>query len=55
MNAIVKILMERDGYTQEEAESALKEARNRVYDGEDPEDVLLDEFSLEPDYIYDLL
>jgi len=52
---VEKILIKRDGMTSEQAYKALKEARDRVYAGEDPEEVLLDEFGLEPDYIHDLL
>ena len=55
MNAIVKILMERDGLTQREAEQEVKEARVRVRNGEDPEEILYDEFGLEPDYVFDLM
>lgn len=54
MTEVEKILVDR-GYSQEEAREALIEARERVSDGEDPEEVLHDEFGLEPDYIFDLL
>lgn len=30
-------------------------ARERVLDGEDPEEILHYDFGLEPDYVYDLL
>lgn len=52
---IVQILMRRDGMTQEDAEQLLLEARDEVYAGADPEDVLADYFGLEPDYIFELL
>jgi hypothetical protein len=55
MTTVEKILIRRDNYTVEEARRALKEARARVHDGEDPEEILLEEFGLEPDYIFDLL
>lgn len=55
MTDIERILIERDGLSPEEAARALHEAKARVYDGEDPEEVLLDEFGLEPDYILDLI
>ena len=56
MNPIVEILMKRDSMTQEEAEELLEIGRAQVYeDGEDPEDVLLNEFGLEPDYVFDLI
>lgn len=54
MNEIVRILMRRDDMTQEEAEETLAEAREAIYDGEDPEEVLYD-LGLEPDYIFDLI
>lgn len=56
-NPIIKILMERDDCTFEEALELFTEARaafdNEEY--EDPEDVLQDMLGLEPDYIFDLL
>ena len=42
--------------TQAEAADAIAEARRRIYeDGEDPEEVLYEEFGLEPDYVFDLI
>ena len=38
-----------------EARAALDEARERVLEGEDPEEILHDDFGLEPDYVWDLL
>lgn len=55
MSEIVKILMRRDGTTQQEAQDAVIEARGRVRAGEDPEEILYEEFQLEPDYVFDLL
>jgi len=50
------VLMRRDGMTAEEADEMIQEAMERVLeDGEDPEDILHDEFGLEPDYVFDLL
>jgi len=54
-NRIVSILMYRDDMPQDEAEEALRDAKERVADGDDPEEVLEDEFGLEPDYIEDLM
>lgn len=51
---IVQILMRRDGMTQDEAEEALNEAKCEVMSGADPEEVLLEYFGLEPDYIFEL-
>lgn len=51
---LVKIFMNRDGMTKEEAIELVKEMRQRVREGENPEDVLYEE-GLEPDYIFDLI
>ncbi len=51
-----RVLMRRDGMTADEADELIQEARQAVLeDGEDPEDILQDEFGLEPDYTFDLL
>ena len=55
MTTIEKTLMKRDGYTREEASEALREARERVLKGENPEDILYEDFGLEPDYIWELI
>lgn len=55
MNEIVRVLMERDGVEIGEAQEMLEEARKLVREGADPEEVLADEFGLEPDYVFDLL
>ena len=57
-----KVLINRDGYTEEEARNARRYASDELYamleDGDsydDIEDMLLDEYGLEMDYIFDLL
>ena len=55
MSELARILMERDGLTQEEAYEQVRQARLRVSQGEDPEEILHDEFGLEPDYVFSLL
>ena len=55
MNEIVKILMERDRLPRDEAEDQLARARRRVAGGEDLEEILREEFGLEPDCIFDLV
>lgn len=55
MNTVAKILIERDGMTPQEATKLVQDAQQRVMQGEDPEEILRDEFGLEPDYIFDLL
>ncbi len=47
--------MQRDNYTREEAREALRDARQRVLDGENPEEILYKDFWLEPDYIFELI
>ncbi|MBO6177838.1 MAG: hypothetical protein J6O04_01520 [Selenomonadaceae bacterium] len=54
MNKLVKIFMRRDELTHEEAVDLVQEMRERVLDGENPEEVLYDE-GLEPDYIFELI
>lgn len=55
MNPLIAILMRRDGLSLEEASDVLTEAQDLVRQGVDPEDVLREEFGLEPDYLYDLI
>jgi hypothetical protein len=56
MTELMQILITRDDLTRSEAAEAIAEARRRVHeDGEDPEEVLLEEFGLEPDYLFDLI
>lgn len=55
MESLMEILVRRDGMTAREARGAIREARERVLEGEDPEEVLEDEFGLEPDYIFELM
>ena len=50
-----RVLMRRDEMTADEADELIQEARQAVEDGEDPEEILYEEFGLEPDYIFDLL
>ena len=55
MSDLKTVLMTRNGYSSEEADELIEQARERVNNGEDPEDILMDEFGLEPDYVFDLL
>lgn len=55
MESLLEVLMRRDNLTKEEAQDQIKEARARVNAGEDPEEILYEEFGLEPDYIFDLI
>lgn len=55
-NPIVQILIDRDGMTRSEALEMLRDARVEVVrNGADPEEILLNDFCLEPDYLFDLL
>jgi hypothetical protein len=51
---LIKIFMNRDEMSETEATDLVNEMRSRVFDGEDPEEVLYEE-GLEPDYIFDLI
>lgn len=56
MTELKRVLMKRDGLSSKDADTIIQEARELVLEyGEDPEDVLLEELGLEPDYIFDLL
>jgi hypothetical protein len=61
MNKIIKILMERDGMTYEEAKEAYEDTKAELMDAIegnsvlDPEEVLLGELGLELDYIFDFI
>lgn len=56
MKSLKETIMERDGLTSSEADELINIARERIYDeGDDPEEVLHEEFGLEPDYIFDLI
>ena len=50
-NKIIKILMERDDYSYEDAVDHFNECVEYVANGADPEEVLYEELGLEPDYI----
>jgi hypothetical protein len=52
---LFEVLMKRDLVSRAEAEEVINAARKRVAAGEDPEEILLEEFGLEPDYVIDLL
>ena len=60
MNRVVKILMERDGYTETEAKKAVEMLTESIIEAaedgcyEEAEEYLMD-YGLEPDYLDDLL
>lgn len=55
METLREVLIRRDGQAPHEADALIDDARQRVLEGEDPAEVLKEEFGLEPDYIFDLL
>jgi hypothetical protein len=55
MATIRQILMQRDGFTSLEADNLVRDARVRVFNGDNPEEILFEEFGLEPDYIFELI
>jgi hypothetical protein len=59
MESIKEVLMERDGMTEEEAESEIESARDdlheRLAEGKMPYEICNEWFGLEPDYITELI
>ena len=58
MKKIVKILMQRDGLSKEEAEDEVNQFVKRIHAGECPfqlEQDFQDDFGLEPDYFEELI
>jgi hypothetical protein len=55
MNSLVRAVMRREGITEEEAIDSIKETFPMMDEGQCPEEILIDQFSLEPDYLDDYL
>lgn len=61
MNRVIEILIRRDGDTYEEAMERVNECRSEIYDAIEgtsvltPEEVIMGELGLEPDYIFDII
>lgn len=58
--SIIQILMRRDGMTLEEAQDHYDEGRSLILEAicegtEDPEEIMLDFFGLEPDYLDEII
>ena len=53
MSELLVALINQD-YSEAEAIEIISEMRERLYEGEDPEEILY-EYGLEPDYIFDIL
>ena len=56
-NEVIRILMERDGMTKEEAQETLEDVREMLSEADpwEAEDIIADELGLEMDYIFDIL
>lgn len=54
MTTLQEILVTRDGLTKRQTVQLIKSLRERVYKGEDPEQVLK-EIGLKADFIFDLM
>lgn len=55
LSKLVRGIMERDEITAEQAVEIVRDARERIELGEDPEEILVDELGVEIDYIVDLM
>lgn len=61
MKEIIRILMERDGVTYEEAKEMYLDCRSEILDAIsgtsyiDPEEILASELGLEPDYLFNFI
>ena len=54
MSELKNALMSGQGLSADEADKAIEEMREAVYEGEDPEELLYD-YGMEPDYIFDII
>lgn len=55
MTELVKVLIRRGDHTLSEIKEMITDARERFENGENPEEILHEEFGLEPDYLFDLI
>lgn len=55
MESLKQVLMRRDELSAGEAQELIEEAMDRVDAGEDPEEILYEDFGLEPDYVFDII
>ena len=55
-NPVIKILMQRDELTRQEAEEAIEEVKELMIENpDDAAEILMDELGLEMDYLFDIL
>lgn len=56
MDTVVKILMERDGMTKEDALALISETREEILINQsEAEEIMMDNLGLEMDFIFDVL
>ena len=55
METLRKVIKDRDGIDDAEFDDLVEEAADALEAGEDPDDILNDVFSIEPDFVFDLL
>lgn len=55
LDSIRSILKTRDDMDDEDINEMFKDAKQQFEDGADPEEILLNDFGLEPDYVFDLM
>ena len=55
METLLNILINRDGMAPAEAQEFINKAREAVANGADPEEILYEDFGLEPDYLWELV
>lgn len=55
METLKQVIMRRDGLSSQEADDLIDEAKERVLQGEDPEEILAEDFGLEPDYFFNIM
>jgi hypothetical protein len=55
MSELKRILVERDCLSDQEANELIANAKLRVLEGENAEEILEYDFGVEPDYIFDIM
>jgi hypothetical protein len=55
MSELKRILIKRDGLSDQEASKLISDAKLRVLEGENPEEILEYDFGVEPDYVFDIM
>lgn len=55
MESLKEIVIDRDSISEEEFESLINDCWCLIDDGENLEDIVMNVFGLEPDYVFDLV